>query len=716
MSMTRTGKTRDKSLPIQGGWLLPAGFIFLLFLALAIFAYSHVGKIMADTSALLDSVATQKVRQIQQLRKGYLKEAKTLAAMEYIIEDFHRLAEDKDSSARAELTATFENFKENYPYSATLALGPDASLLISTHPSVAYDASLDRFLRYASVTRGPVMTPLYHLPPFGIPGLNIIIPIFGDRSPEARLLGFIVHFLEADKELFPIISEWPGPSETAESLLLRMGKGTVEALGNLKALPNAALSTSWPLDGRRTVETLAMDEDRDLIVAKNYRGRWTFGLAKPVEGTDWVLVSTISRKEVFAPWIINFVFAGLVFVAGSLAFILFGSVAIHASTSRRYKNLLETEKNLRTAERKFLAFMDRMPAFVVIKNEKGLVLFANKTLQDRDKGKEWVGKSVEELFEPEVANSIRYWDRAAMEKGYVEFEETWQNRAGEKLHLSTQKFRIDLEGGVTLIGEIMTDITEKGRTLRQLREMNDSLEDRVRERTMQLERTNQELQTFVNTVSHDLRSPLRSLEGFAELLEEQHAQNLDESGRHYLARIRKAGHRMTELINDLVALSKISNVELRRETVDLGHMANAIVSEYIKREPDRVVSISIKTSMACEGDSILLEALLRSIIDNAFKFSQGQPKTVIEIGSTNRHPKHPGSTAYFVKDNGIGFDMAYAQSLFQPFHRVHGVDEYSGNGIGLSIAKRIIDRHGGRIWLESAPGEGTTAYFSLSPG
>jgi hypothetical protein len=439
------------------------------------------------------------------------------------------------------------------------------------------------------------------------------------------------------------------------------------------------------------------------------------GLAKPVDGTDWILVSTISRKEVFAPWIIIFVFAGLVFIAGSLTLVLAGYVAIHARSTRHYKNLLETEKNLRTAEKKFLAFMDRMPSYVIIKNEKGIILFANKALKERDKGREWIGKSAEELFDPEVAKSIRFWDKAALEKGYVEYEETWLNRLGEKIHLSTQKFKISLDGGVSLIGEIMTDITEKGRTMRQLREMNDTLEDRVGERTAQLERTNLELQTFVNTLSHDLRSPLRSMEGFAELLEEQYAKALDDSGKHYLARIRKAGHRMTELINDLVALSKISNVELRRETVDLGHMANAIISEYIKKDPDRVVSISIKTSMGCEGDSILLEALLRNLIDNAFKFSTGRAKTVIEIGSTKRHPQYPGSTFYYIKDNGIGFDIAYAQSLFQPFHRVHGVDEYSGNGIGLSIAKRIVDRHGGRIWLESELGEGTTAFFSVKP-
>ena len=137
------------------------GIISLLFAALAIFAITHFNKIMKDTKAFLDSVATQKVRQIQQFRKSYLTEAKTIATMEYIVEDFRRLIDHKDEEAKKELIATFSNFKENYPYSATLALGPDSSLLISTHDSVAYDTSLERFLRYAAVTRTPVMSPLY---------------------------------------------------------------------------------------------------------------------------------------------------------------------------------------------------------------------------------------------------------------------------------------------------------------------------------------------------------------------------------------------------------------------------------------------------------------------------------------------------------------------------------------------------------------------------
>ena len=173
---------------------------------------------------------------------------------------------------------------------------------------------------------------------------------------------------------------------------------------------------------------------------------------------------------------------------------------------------------------------------------------------------------------------------------------------------------------------------------------------------------------------------------------------------------------MAELINDLLSLSKISNVPMKKGQVDIGSIANSIISDYIRKEPDRVVSISIKPSMMATCDAYLVGILLRTLIDNAFKFSKGRTQTIIELGSTREYPSHEGLTVYYLKDNGAGFDMIYADTLFQPFHRLHDVVEFPGNGIGLAIAKRIVDRHGGALWLESEPDKGTTACFVLSPG
>ncbi|HWP68001.1 MAG TPA: ATP-binding protein, partial [Rectinemataceae bacterium] len=300
--------------------------------------------------------------------------------------------------------------------------------------------------------------------------------------------------------------------------------------------------------------------------------------------------------------------------------------------------------------------------------------------------------------------------------GYVEYEETRQNRSGQPLFVLTQKFAIQQSGNPPLIGQIMTDLTERNRALRQIRELNTTLEEKVRERTAELEATNAEFQAFTFSVSHDLRSPLRSLDGFAELLSEKYSSVLDEQGLHYLSRISHASMKMADLINDLLSLSKISGAKMKIEQVDIGSIANSIISEYIRKEPDRIVSISIKPSMMASCDAFLVHSLLRTLIDNAFKFSKGTARTVIEVGSTRTDPAHPGAMVYYLKDNGVGFDMAYKDTLFQPFHRLHDVTEFPGNGIGLAIAKLIVDRHGGAIWLESEPGKGTTASFILSPG
>jgi signal transduction histidine kinase len=690
------------------------GFVCILLISVLAFAYAHYSQVLKDTEALLNSIATQKVKQILQWKQIHINEAREFVGSQDHIYDISRLIENNSKDSFLKVAESFQNLKETYGYSASMVLNTDLVNVMSTDSSIGIDSSLNRYFTYSSVIRNPVLTHIYNIPPEGFPGLNIVIPIFVSKAKDAPLLGYVVHFIEAHTNLYPIISEWPIASKSGESLLLRKINSQVQVIGNLKLLCDSALTTLWPEDGD-TIEVKATRAEQQFLIGKNYYGRPAFAVARKVPGNDWILVSEITRKEVFQPWLIIFILFGIILIAGIATAVLTGIANLHVRSSRRYKQMLETEKNLRSSEKKFTAFMDRMPSLVLIKDSQSRILFANKAIRDLFPVDGWIGKTPDQIFDPAQAETTLFWDVAALEKGYVEYEEMRKNKFGIRIHLLTQKFKILLDDGAPLIGQIMTDMTEKGQAVRQLRELNDNLEYRVKERTSQLEKTNAELQTFVYAVSHDLRSPLRSLEGFAELLNERYGHNLDENGRHYLDRIRKASHRMTSLINDLIDLSKVSNVEIKRGTVDIGNIAHGIVSEHIKKYPKRVVSISIKPSMITECDATLAEAMLRHLLDNTFKFSSGRPKTVIDIGTTTRHPSKPGSLLFYIKDNGIGFDMAFAKTLFEPFHRLHGVDEFPGNGIGLSIVKRVVDRHNGSIWLESELGVGTTVFFTLNP-
>jgi hypothetical protein len=220
---------------------------------------------------------------------------------------------------------------------------------------------------------------------------------------------------------------------------------------------------------------------------------------------------------------------------------------------------------------------------------------------------------------------------------------------------------------------------------------------------------NKELEAFAYSVSHDLRAPLRAIEGFSSLLSEEAGKTLSESSEHYLGRIRYNAKKMSQLIDDLLRLSRISRQNLEYSKVDLSRLAREIAAEMATRYPDRKLSISVQENMVALADKALLEVLLLNLIGNACKFTATIPDAEIRFEYMDRD----GPGIFSIADNGIGFDMEYADKLFSPFQRLHNEKEYDGSGIGLSIARRIVARHGGRIWAESAPKKGATFYFTL---
>lgn len=224
-----------------------------------------------------------------------------------------------------------------------------------------------------------------------------------------------------------------------------------------------------------------------------------------------------------------------------------------------------------------------------------------------------------------------------------------------------------------------------------------------------LRRSVQELEAFNYSVSHDLRAPLRPLDGFSQALIEDHADKLDAKAADYLRRIRAAAQRMSQLIDDLLQLSRMGRTELVPKPCDMAPIADAVIAELRRAEPDRSVEFVCGPDLRTEGDPRLLRIVLENLLRNAWKFSRGVANARIELGTT----RNGGSPAFFVRDNGAGFDPTYAQRLFQPFQRLHAATEFEGTGIGLAIVQRIVRRHEGRVWAESQPGAGATFYFTL---
>ncbi len=275
----------------------------------------------------------------------------------------------------------------------------------------------------------------------------------------------------------------------------------------------------------------------------------------------------------------------------------------------------------------------------------------------------------------------------------------------------------DEQGELTGFLGIGSDITQEKRleeerkqAEEEIRTLNAELEDRVAKRTMQLEAANKELEAFSYSVSHDLRAPLRSIDGFSQVLVEDYREQLDDEGKDYLQRIRAAAQRMAQLIDDLLNLSRVTRSDMHRGRVNLSGLAKAITTELQQAHPDQVVACIIAPGLIAEGDAHLLRIVLENLFSNAWKFTSRHPRAHIEFGSM-RQPD--GGQAYFIRDDGAGFDMAYADKLFGAFQRLHGMTEFPGTGIGLATVQRIIQRHGGRVWAEAAPEKGATFYFTL---
>jgi light-regulated signal transduction histidine kinase (bacteriophytochrome) len=259
------------------------------------------------------------------------------------------------------------------------------------------------------------------------------------------------------------------------------------------------------------------------------------------------------------------------------------------------------------------------------------------------------------------------------------------------------------------------EVQERKRVEEQVIQLNASLESRVAERTREVQEANQqlaamnkELEAFAYSVSHDLRTPLRGIDGWSLALLEDYGSQLDESARQYLERVRAETQRMGMLIDDLLQLSKISRTEMQWNPVDLTSIANGIAGELREAHPDRRIDFTIAPGLMAQGDAGLLQIVLTNLLSNAVKFTGGRPEAKVQFGQSRN-----GESAFFVSDNGVGFDMAFAGTLFGAFQRLHKASEFPGTGIGLATVQRIIHRHGGKVWADAKVDEGATFHFTV---
>jgi light-regulated signal transduction histidine kinase (bacteriophytochrome) len=316
------------------------------------------------------------------------------------------------------------------------------------------------------------------------------------------------------------------------------------------------------------------------------------------------------------------------------------------------------------------------------------------------------------LTSEDEIRQFRSDDREVIASGRAKFtpEQSLTDVSGKSRLLQTTRIPFALYGTSTpaILG-VSTDITELKQAGQQILKLNAELEERVRQRTAELASANRELEAFAYSVSHDLRAPLRGIDGWSLALLEDYSDKLDTQAQDYLTLVRTEVQRMSRLIDDLLKLSRLSRSELRQESIDLSAMVESIAKRVRQSAPERTAEFVIRPSLQTNGDPSLVEAALQNLMENAWKFSGKNPQARIEFGSEYKN----GRMIYFVRDNGAGFDMAYAKKLFVPFQRLHKTSDFPGTGIGLATVQRIIRRHGGEIWAEGTVGAGAAFFFTL---
>jgi len=601
-------------------------------------------------------------------------------------------------------------------------LTPGADLSAVTEIAAAFATSASR---RASVAVRPVKLVK---PEGSSPAVLFVSAVFANKSAslpesEPRPLGFTLGLFDLPSIVHAVLGE---ADRFALSIELRdaampASDGPLFAQQAPQSEAQAARITLWNLvGGAETTYSSAFDvEGRRWSLALTAGSRL---VAEHVTWIPWIVAATGLLLSIAMAMAANGYTsrgAGLASVRRRLAAerreYLENVGQITDELDREKLDRRRTEESLFREKQQFRLMFNAVPAMICYKDTKNRFLLVNEAAAAS------MGRSVEEMegkpcseIIPGKAYELYRDDLEIIQTGKPKLGliEESLSPSGKTVWTRTDKLpEYDSMGRVVGILVFSQDLTEHRRAEAEIRRLNEELEQRVSARTAELRAANQELESFAYSVSHDLRTPLRTIDGFSKLVLEEHGDALPPSAHDYLDRLRAAAQRMGHLIDDLLKLTRVSRSEIHREEVDLSALARQAVEDLRRAHPGRRVDVVVEATPFAKGDPMLLSTVMQNLVGNAWKFTGKAPEPRIEIGSRT---EGDGRTAYYVRDNGVGFDMVYADKLFGAFQRLHSYEEFEGSGIGLATVQLIIRRHAGEVWAESAPDQGTTFYFTLA--
>jgi PAS domain S-box-containing protein len=441
---------------------------------------------------------------------------------------------------------------------------------------------------------------------------------------------------------------------------------------------------------------------------------FTHSLTLTIYGRRWRFDFFSGPQKVAAPQLASL--NNMLVAGGFVSLLLFGLIWTLASTQGRAERIArEMTGSYRRSEQRFRSAMQYSAIGKALLDTAGNIVDTNPALNAI------LGRSQQEILGKPLVSLLDASDEplrtaqvdAVLDEGegVVRTTRTLHRHGGELRHVQLTIAPVpgDPDRDIARLVQ-MEDVSERVRAEAAVKSLNRTLESRVAARTRELSEANRELESFAYSVSHDLRAPLRAIEGFSRILGERYGASLDDTGRDYLGRVRRATERMAELIDALLKLSRISRTGLSVADVDLSALAEEVAASLADADPNRRVDVRIQPGMVARGDRALLLTLLDNLMGNAWKFTRDTPSAQVEVG---QETGEDGTVSWFVRDNGAGFDAGYADKLFRPFQRLHSQDAFPGHGIGLASVKRIIERHGGGIGAVGAVGQGATFRFTL---
>ena len=496
------------------------------------------------------------------------------------------------------------------------------------------------------------------------------------------------------------------PESSREILLLAQRGGEALFLTRARMLGRPVLGESM---GRRDlVGVQALLVGDGLHWGVDYRRVPTVAVSRRLRAIPWTVVAKVDQDEYLLP------IRRLAGIYGGLGamFLIVAGTFLTAWYHQQRAELGRLRADSRSLDRQLELLSKYCNEIVLVLDDQGRVLEVNDVAvaaYQRSR-EELRSMHVLDLRAPELRGGLPQKVGTVQEAGAIRFQTVHLRRDGARFPVEVSSIAFDL-GGRAFVRSIIRDITEQRAYEERIRTLNEDLEGRVRQRTDQLETALQEMESFSYSVAHDLRGPLRGIDGFSLALLDDYGARLDDQGRHFLQRIRSGAQRMGLLMDDLLDMARLGRRELERSEVDLSAQARQIL-DGLQRQAggSRRVQTVVQEGLTVHADPRLMYLVLSQLLSNAWKFTGTRPDARIEFGGG---PDPEGGSTFHVRDDGEGFDMIYAAKLFQPFQRLHDAAQFPGTGVGLTIAQRILQRHGGRAWAWAELDRGATFYFNL---